>query len=179
MIVVKSKGSLIRYKVVLTKVERTELEFLISEGSHRVSKVNDAMILLNCAVEGNSPKCFNKVTSIITLESMRTIETVNKKFDEEGLYAVMHSGESKRIDAMKCFGKTEAHFVLLCCHEAPAGFLEWSLPVLAVNMVELVYVDGITHVSVNQLQNKEEKNHRKPSDEQFFPNKAARLWFTF
>lgn len=142
---------MVRYKVELTKEERIELETLISKGTHQVSKVKDAMILLSCDEGENNTKYSSKVISDVTRVSMRTIERVKKKFVEEGYDAVMHPGKSKRVYAKKFDGELEAHLVALCCSEAPAGYSKWSLRLLADKMVELEFVDEISHESIRQI----------------------------
>jgi len=41
--------------------------------------------------------------------------------------------------------------VALCCSEAPEGYARWSLRLLADKVVELNYVDEISHESVRQI----------------------------
>lgn len=142
---------MIKYKVTLTEAEREELETIISKGTHPVSKIKDAMILLSCDESEYATKYPNKVISDIARVSMKTIDRVKKKFVEEGFDAVMYPGKSKRIYAKKFDGELEAHLVALCCSEAPSGYAKWSLRLLADKMVELQYVDEISHESVRQI----------------------------
>jgi|LSQX01.2.fsa_nt_gb transposase len=142
---------MIKYKVTLTKAERDELETIVSKGTHPVSKVKDAMILLSCDEGENATKYPNKVISDITRVSMKTIDRVKKKFVEEGFEAVMYPGKSKRVYHKKFDGDLEARLVALCCSEAPEGYARWSLRLLADKMVELEYVDEISHESIRQI----------------------------
>ncbi len=48
-------------------------------------------------------------------------------------------------------GVLEAKLVTLCCSEPPAGFSKWSLRLLADKMVELEYVEYISHVTVREV----------------------------
>ena len=45
----------------------------------------------------------------------------------------------------------EAKLVTLCCSEPPKGFSKWSLRLLADKMVELNYVESISHVTVGTV----------------------------
>ena len=155
---------MIKYKVTLNRAEREELETIISKGTHPVSKVKDAMILLNCDEGDNAAKYPNKVISDVTRVSMKTIDRVKKKFVEEGFDAVMNPGKSKRIYVKKFDGELEAHLVALCCSDAPAGYAKWSLRLLADKMVELEYVDEISHESIRQILKKTNLSLGKPSD---------------
>ena len=142
---------MIKYKVTLSKRERDELEIIVSKGTRPVSKVKDAMILLSCDESDNATKYANKVISDITRVSMKTIDRVKKKFVEEGFDAVMNPGKSKRVYVKKFDGELEAHLVALCCSKAPDGDAKWSLRLLADKMVELQYVDEISHESIRQI----------------------------
>lgn len=151
IIVSRSEVIMIKYKVTLTKAERDELESIISKGTYSVSKVKYAMILLSCDESEYATKYPNKVISDITRVSTKTIERVKKKFVEEGFEAIMSPSKSKRVYMKKFDGELEAHLVALCCSEAPSGYAKWSLRLLADKMVELEYVDEISHESVRQI----------------------------
>jgi transposase len=91
------------------------------------------------------------VISDIARVSMKTIDRVKKKFVEEGFDAAMCPCKSKRVYVKKFDGELEAHLVALCCSEVPSGYAKWSLRLLADKMVELQYVDEISHESVRQI----------------------------
>jgi hypothetical protein len=82
---------------------------------------------------------------------MRTIDRVKKKFIEEGLEAVLERRLTTRIYEKKSDGNVEAKLVTLCCSELPKGFAKWSLRLLADKMVELKYVESISHVTVRSV----------------------------
>jgi len=142
---------MIKYKITLTSEEREELETMIDKGIHPISKIKDALILLNFDEGSNAKKHTNQVVSDVVHTSMKTIDRIKKKFVEEGFDAVMHPDKSKRIYIKKFDGELEAHLVALCCSEVPAGYAKWSLRLLADKMVELQYVDDISHESVRQI----------------------------
>ncbi len=82
---------------------------------------------------------------------MRTIDRVKKKFLEEGFEAVLERRPTSRVYDKKMDGDTEAKLITLCCSEPPKGFAKWSLRLLADKMVELKYVESITHVTVRNV----------------------------
>ncbi len=45
-------------------------------------------------------------------------------------------------------GDTEAHLIAISCDEPPRGFSKWSLRMLADKMVELEYVESLSHETV-------------------------------
>ena len=51
----------------------------------------------------------------------------------------------------KLEGEGEAHLVALTCSTPPEGHQRWTLRLLADKMVELEYVDSISHETIGQV----------------------------
>jgi len=139
---------MIRYTIKLTKSEVEELMSIINKGSHTSQTFRTAYILLNCDKGKYSQKVTNEQISKVLKVGMRTIDRVKKKFIEEGLEASLERRPTTRIYERKIDGDVEAKLVTLCCSEPPKGFAKWSLRLLADKMVELNYVERISHVTV-------------------------------
>ena len=142
---------MIRYTIKLTKTEVEELEDIINKGSHTSQTFRAAYILLNCDEGEFSKKATNEQMSKVLRVGMRTIDRVKKRFIEEGLERVLERRLSQRIYERKADGDFEARLVTLCCSEPPKGFAKWSLRLLADKMVELKYVESISHVTVGEV----------------------------
>ncbi len=142
---------MIRYKIKLTKSEVEELTSIINKGSHTSQTFRTAYILLNCDEGKYSKKVINEEISRVLKIGMRTIDRVKKKFIEEGLEACLERRTTTRVYERKIDGDVEAKLVTLCCSEPPKGFAKWSLRLLADKMVELKYVESITHVTVRSV----------------------------
>ena len=140
-----------RYAIKLTKDEVIRLRAIINKGSHSTKTYRTAYILLNCDIGDYSDKVTNQQISKVLKVGMRTIDRVKKRFIEEGLEAVLERRVSSRIYDIKIDGDVEAKLVQLCCSEPPKGFAKWSLRLLSDKMVELNYVDSISHVSVGNV----------------------------
>jgi transposase len=93
----------------------------------------------------------NEQISKVLKVGMRTIDRVKKKFIEEGLEASLERRPTTRLYERKADGDLEAKLVTLCCSEPPKGFSKWSLRLLADKMVELKYVESISHVTVRSV----------------------------
>ena len=141
----------IRYTIKLTKSEVEELHVIINKGSHTSQTFRAAYILLNCDVGKYSDKVTNEQISKVLKVGMRTIDRVKKQFIEEGFEAVLARRLSTRVYEGKADGDMEAKLVTLCCSEPPKGFSKWSLRLLADKMVELNYVESISHVTVRTV----------------------------
>ena len=141
----------IRYTIKLTKSEVEELNVIINKGSHTSQTFRAAYILLNCDVGKYSDKVTNEQISKVLKVGMRTIDRVKKQFIEEGFEAVLERRLSTRVYEGKADGDMEAKLVTLCCSEPPKGYSKWSLRLLADKMVELNYVESISHVTVRSV----------------------------
>jgi len=142
---------MIYYTIRLTKAEVEELHEIINKGSHTSHTFRVAYILLNCD-EGNfSEKVTNEQISKVLKVGMRTIDRVKKRFIEEGLESVLERRPTSRVYERKMDGEVEAKLVSLCCSKPPKGYAKWSLRLLADKMVELKYVESISHVAVRSV----------------------------
>ena len=142
---------MIKYTVKLTKNEVEELMSIINKGFHTSLTFRTAYILLNCDEGKYSQKVSNEQISKVLKVGMRTIDRVKKKFIEEGLEASLERRPTSRIYEPKIDGDVESKLVALCCSEPPKGFAKWSLRLLADKMVELNYVESISHVTVRSV----------------------------
>ena len=141
-----------KYKVTLTEEERSKLKALTAKGSHRSQKVLNALILLNCDEgEFQDARSINEVVSSVLQVSMKKIDRVKKRFVEEGFDIALNGRKGERVYAKKADGDFEAHLVALSCSAPPEGFARWSLRLLADRVVELNYIDSISHETVRQV----------------------------
>ena len=152
---------MIHYTIKLTKAEVDELHTIINKGSHTSQTFRFAYILLNCDEGKYSDKVTNEQISKVLKVGMRTIDRVKKKFVEEGFEAVLERRPTSRIYEKKYDGDIEAKLVTLCCSEPPRGYAKWSLRLLADRMVELKYVESISHVTVRSILKKTNLNPGK------------------
>lgn len=149
---------MIRYTIKLTKPEVDELMRIINKGIHTSQTFRTAYILLNCDEGEYSQKATNEQISNVLKVGMRTIDRVKKRFIEQGLEASLERKPTTRIYENKVDGEVEAKLIALCCGEPPEGRSKWSLRLLADKMVELKYVDYISHVTVGEVLKKTNLN---------------------
>jgi len=142
---------MVRYTIKLTKAEVDDLRNIINKGSHTSQTFRAAYILLNCDEGKYSEKVINEQISKVLKIGMRTIDRVKKKFFEEGLESALERRPTSRIYNSKVDGEIEAKLITLCCSEPPKGFAKWSLRLLADKMVELNYIESISHITVRNV----------------------------
>jgi len=143
---------LIKYKVTLDRQERDMLETIATRGTHRSQKVLSALILLGCD-QGpfqDRPLTNEKIAQALPV-SMKKIDRVKRRFVESGLEVALDKQKAKRTYARKADGDVEAHLIALSCGKPPSGHARWSLRLLADRMVELRYVDAISHETVRKV----------------------------
>jgi len=148
-----------KYRIRLTKEEVSELTSIVKKGSHTTQAYRAAYVLLNCD-EGDFSlgKSINEQIAQVLKIGMRTIDRIKQKFVEGGLERALERAESNRIYTKKVDGDLEAKIVQLCCSEPPKGFAKWALRMLADKVVELGYVDKLSHVSVHNTLKKTNLN---------------------
>ena len=144
---------MVHYTIKLNEFEVEELAKVINKGSHTSQAFRAAYILLNCDKGEFSDNTEIKNAEICKILKVgeRTIDRVKKKFIEEGFESVLERRASIRNYTKKVDGDIEAKLVTLCCSEPPEGFAKWSLRLLADKMVELNYIDYISHVTVGEV----------------------------
>lgn len=143
---------MIKYKVTLTKEERESLMSNTRKGSHTAKKVIHSIILLNVD-QGQfveDPQTNEEVCNVLKI-GMRTIDRVKQRFVIDGLDAALGVAPTSRIYRKKIDGETEARLISIACSKPPKGFGKWSLRLLADRMVELDYVEDISHETVRKV----------------------------
>jgi transposase len=148
-----------KYRIKLTEDEVNELTSIIKKGSHSTLSYRAALVLLNCD-EGDH--CLGKSThqeiSNVLKIGMRTIDRIKQRFVEGGFECALERAKSSRIYDKKVDGDLEAKIVQLCCSEPPEGYARWTVRLVAEKVVELEYVDYLSHVSVHNTLKKTKLN---------------------
>jgi hypothetical protein len=148
-----------KYTITLSKDERNYLKEIKSKGKHKSQKVINALILLGCdAGEFQDKRSTNEEISRVLKIGMRKIDRVKKRFIEDGMDITLNGKKGSRIYAKKADGDFEAHLVALSCSDPPEGFSRWSLRLLADKVVELEYIEQISHETIRQVLKKTKLN---------------------
>ena len=141
-----------KYTVTLTKDERELLGKLIAKGKHRSQKILNALILLGCDEgEYQEKRSTNEELSNVLYISMRKIDRLKKRFVMDGLDIALNGKKGSRVYKKKVDGDFEAHLIALSCSNPPEGFSSWSLRLLADRVVELEYIDTISHETIRRI----------------------------
>ncbi len=154
-----------KYIVTLSKDEREALGGLTSKGKNKSQKILNALILLGCDEgEYQMKRSTNEEIARVLNISMKKIDRVKKRFVKKGIDVALKGITSSRIYVKKADGDFEAHLVAVSCSEPPEGFARWSLRLLADKVVELGYIDSISHEAVRGILKKTKLNPGNKKD---------------
>lgn len=148
-----------KFIVTLSKKEHEELKQITFKGKHKSQKVINALILLGCDESEHQDKLSTseEISRVLKI-STKKIERVNKRFVVDGIDIALNGRKGSRIYTKKVDGDFEAHLVALSCSDPPEGFSRWSLRLLADKVVELEYIDNISHESIRRILKKTNSN---------------------
>ncbi len=139
-----------KYIVDLTESEQESLKKLTTTGKHPAYKINHGRILLladiNQADGGWSDEAIASTLGI----SISTIERVRRRFVEEGIDASLSQRQGRGRKQRRLDGDSEAHLLAIACSQPPQGQGRWTLRMLADKMVELRYIESLSHETVRQ-----------------------------
>jgi putative transposase len=137
-------GQMKKEHITLTEEDRKYLETLTSKGKLSSKLYNRALGLL----ELDRGKTFTAVSETLGIR-VPSISSWAKKYKAEGIKSLddrLRSGRPIEID-----GNQRAKVTALACSEAPEGYAQWSLRLLADKAIELGYCEHISHTEVGQI----------------------------
>ncbi len=140
-----------KYIVTLSAEERTSLQEMIAVGKRAARTLAHARILLKADVREGEPVWEDGAISQAVEVSTATVQRVRQRFVEEGLAAALRPRPRPRTRLPLVDGVAEAQLITLACSPAPEGAARWTLRLLAETMVELAYVEHVSHEIVRQV----------------------------
>ena len=132
----------------LSDEERTELEQLLRSGTLRARTNTRARILLLSDRSQGQKRTDDEVAKAVMCCS-GTVKNVRRRYLAGGLRRALDDkgwpGAKPKLN-----GEIEAQLTMLACSDPPAGHARWTLRLLADQMVELGYVDAVSHVTIGE-----------------------------
>src|SRR5262245_18138995 len=133
-----------KYYVHLSAEERMTLEQLLRRGKAGMRKLIRARILLQ-AHDGLS----DEEIAIALAVGTATVRRMRQRFVDAHLGALdehVRPGAQRKLTA-----KQEAHMIAIARTPAPKGRTRWSLRLLAEKVVEMGFVNSISHETVRKV----------------------------
>jgi transposase len=138
------------YHVDLREEEREQLTAIINKRLSTSEATKRSNILLAADRLGDK-RWTDAQISEKYLVSIRTIERLRERFVIDGLAVALAGKPRLNLDKIKFDGRVEAQLVALRCSQLEDGESGWALRLLADKMVELSYVEAISHESVRKI----------------------------
>lgn len=138
-----------KYTVQLDEQQRQMLESMVTGGKATARSQTHARILLKADQGSLGPGWSDQQIAEALSVGTATVERVRQRFVEGGLLdAVVRRPQPERPQQRKMDGALEAHLVTLACSQAEGGHTRWTMRMLADKLVQLGYVDQISHQTV-------------------------------
>ena len=138
------------YRVILTEEQRAELRGLVGAGVAPARKLTRARILLKADHGDGGPGWSDAAIAGALDVNLSTVLRVRRQFVSEGLAATLARKRPDRLYERRLDGRQEAHLIALACAPPPDGHAQWSLRLLADDLVRLEVVETISHETVRQ-----------------------------
>lgn len=140
-----------KYIVRLSQDERRYLNKLVSSGKGPARMFTRARILLKADQGALGPAWRDEKIREALDVTVQTIERVRKELVERGFQGCLRRrAYRQKVSRKKIDGELEARLIALSCSEPPSGWARWSLRLLARRVVELGYVESISHEAIRQ-----------------------------
>lgn len=165
-----------RYKVTLTKEERSELAAISTKGKRAARTVLYARALLLLDAGEHGPKWPVEKVAEAVGTTTRSLEHLKKRFVEKGLSAAIE--RKVRLTPpreIQFGGEFEAQLIALACSEAPDGRSRWTVRLLAEKMVELKIVQSVSPMTVCNTLKKMNLSLTKANTGRYRPTKTQAL----
>lgn len=138
-----------KYIVRLSEPERRVLRDVIRKLKVSSGKVRRAQILLKADAEGAN-WIDQRIADAFDCRT-RTVENIRQRLVTEGFDAALDKKQPESPPRAKLLdGPQEAKIIALRLGKPPKGFANWSLRLLAEKVVELGFVDTVSHETLRQ-----------------------------
>ncbi len=138
-----------KHSIKLTEEQQKSLQQVVSSGKATAREIQHAHVLLKTDEGAFGPSWTYAQIKEAFGGSDATIWSIRKRFNEKGLQAALERApQPERPEKRKIDGEKEAYLIATACSKAPDGYVRWTYRLLADHMVELGYVDQISHQTV-------------------------------
>lgn len=144
-----------RYIVRLSAEEREVLRQVVKKLKGTSEKVRRAQVLLKA--DANGPNWTDKRIAEAFSCRTKTVENIRRRLVTEGFDVALNRKQRKTPPRQKVLdGEQEAKVIALRLGKPPEGFANWSLRLLADQVVELGIVDSVSHETLRKTLKKTE-----------------------
>ena len=143
--------------IMLTETQRKTLENFAKNGVHNVHLIIRAKTIL--ALDRSNKKDHLRITRIceqvgLSRQAVYDIRDTFLQSENVEKFLTRKKRETPPVEP-KVTGEVEAHIIATACSEPPKGYARWTLHLLAQKVVELEFVDRLSHMSVKRVLKKQ------------------------
>lgn len=138
------------YRVSLTEAERAELRTLIGSGIAPARMLTRARVLRKADHGEGGPGWSDAAIAGALDVHPATVQRIRRQFVTEGLTATLERKRPDRVYERALDGRQEASLVALACAVPPEGHAQWSLRLLADELIRLEVVETISYETVRR-----------------------------
>lgn len=140
-------------EIYLTPETQEYLQKIIKAGVHNSHVITRARVLLMLDRTGKTDHVRYKRTAENTSISVQAVYNMRDEYlTNQDIESYLNR---KKRDtpprAQKIDGKAEAQIIALACGEPPKGYSKWTVRLLRDKAVELHFVDGLSHMTIQRL----------------------------
>ena len=144
-----------KYIVRLTDEERKVLREVVKKLKGTSQKVRRAQVLLKADADG--PNWTDKKIAEALSCRTKTVENIRQRLVTEGFEIALNGKKRETPPRQRVLdGEQEAKVIALRLGEPPKGFANWSLRLLADQVVELGIVESVSHETLRKTLKKTE-----------------------
>ena len=133
--------------VKLNEQQRQYLQKIVETGEDKARKITRCRILL--LADEAKGKADEEISDALNV-CLATIFNIRRKYHHEGLEGAINE-RPRSGQPIKFKGKAQAKITALACSKPPKGHAKWSLRLLADRVIELDFVETISHQSVYNI----------------------------
>jgi transposase len=130
--------------LTLSEGEAAEFQEMLEKGVHSVGSLKRAQVLVSLH-QGKIPKQVVEQVGV----SLATVYHITQRYQQEGLDSALRE-KPRRGQPSKFDKALEAQLTALACSPVRDGHCRWTLPLLADKVVELRWIDSISHPAVGE-----------------------------
>lgn len=139
-----------KYSISLSSEESAKLISVVSKGTSAARTIKRAHILLNLNSSAKRQYKIEELSSLLDI-SKKTIHRVLNDYRNRGIDCIYRKKRETPPVKSKVTGEVEAHLIAMACHNPPEGYCRWTLRLLSERMVQMNYIDNISHTTVGRI----------------------------
>ena len=133
--------------LTLTPEQRQQLETMLRTGQNKARVLTRVRIVLLLDRSQEKRYTDQEIAELLGCFHL-TVANTRRRFLEEGIAGVLGEKPMGPTAPVKMTGELEAQLTLLACSDPPQGQARWTVRLLADTIVELGFVDELSHVTV-------------------------------